>query len=78
MNNAGISVNKPLMEMTEDDYRRIVDINQVSVFLGKQAVVPSMTEANKGSIVNVSSINGLVGGAVGYTCLLYTSPSPRD
>lgn len=53
--------------MTEDDYRRIVDINQVSVFLGTQAVVPSMTEANKGSIVNVSSINGLVGGAVGYT-----------
>lgn len=67
VNNAGISVNKPLMEMTEDDYRRIVDINQVSVFLGTQAVVPSMTEANKGSIVNVSSINGLVGGAVGYT-----------
>ena len=67
VNNAGISVNKPMMEMTEEDYRRIVDINQVSVFLGTQAVVPTMTELGKGSIVNVSSINGLVGGAVGYT-----------
>ena len=65
VNNAGISVNKPMMEMTEEDYRRIVDINQVSVFLGTQAVVPTMTELGKGSIVNVSSINGLVGGAVG-------------
>ncbi len=67
VNNAGISMNKSLMEMTESDYRKIVDINQVSVFLGMKAVVPSMTKAGKGSIVNISSINGLVGGAVGYT-----------
>lgn len=67
VNNAGISVNRPLLEMTEDEYRKIVDINQVSVFLGTKAVVPSMTKAGKGSIVNISSMNGLVGGAVGYT-----------
>ncbi|NLY79138.1 MAG: glucose 1-dehydrogenase [Lysinibacillus sp.] len=67
VNNAGISVNKSLMEMTEEEYRKIVDINQVSVFLGMKAVVPLMQKAGGGSIINISSINGLVGGAVGYT-----------
>lgn len=67
VNNAGISMNKTLMDMTEEEYRKIVDINQVSVFLGMKAVVPSMQKAGGGSIVNISSINGLVGGAVGYT-----------
>ncbi|QHS23421.1 glucose 1-dehydrogenase [Virgibacillus sp. MSP4-1] len=67
VNNAGISMNKSLEEITEEDYRKIVDINQVSVFLGIKAVVPSMKKANSGSIVNISSINGLVGGAIGYT-----------
>lgn len=67
VNNAGISMNKSIMEITEEDYRRIVDINQVSVFLGIKAVVPSMQKAENGSIVNISSINGLVGGAIGYT-----------
>ena len=67
VNNAGISMSKPFLEMSESDYRKIVDINQVSVFLGMKAVVPSMTKNGKGSIVNISSMNGLVGGAVGYT-----------
>ncbi|MHA6250402.1 SDR family NAD(P)-dependent oxidoreductase [Oceanobacillus sp. CAU 1775] len=67
VNNAGISMSKSLLEMSESDYRKIVDINQVSVFLGMKAVVPSMTKAGKGSIVNISSMNGIVGGAVGYT-----------
>lgn len=67
VNNAGISVNKPMMNTTLEEYRRIVDINQVSVFLGMRAVVPSMEKASKGSIVNISSMNGLVAGAIGYT-----------
>lgn len=67
INNAGISMNKSLMEITEEEYRRIVDINQVSVFLGMKAVLPSMQKSHGGSIVNISSINGLVGGAIGYT-----------
>ena len=67
VNNAGISMNKQLLDLTEADYRKIVDINQVSVFLGMKAVVPSMLKEKTGSIVNISSINGLVGGAVGYT-----------
>lgn len=67
VNNAGISISKFFLQMSEAEYRKIVDINQVSVFLGMKAVVPSMQKAGSGSIVNISSINGLVGGAVGYT-----------
>lgn len=67
VNNAGITMAKPLANTSLEDYRRIVDINQVSVFLGIKAVVSSMKKAKNGSIVNISSINGLVGGAIGYT-----------
>ncbi|MNO67782.1 3-alpha-(or 20-beta)-hydroxysteroid dehydrogenase [compost metagenome] len=67
VNNAGISVNNTIANMTEEQYRKIVDINQVSVFLGMKAVFPSMQKANGGSIVNISSMNGLVAGAIGYT-----------
>lgn len=67
VNNAGISLNKFMLELTLDDYMKIVNINQVSVFLGMKAVASSMVKAGGGSIVNISSINGLVGGAVGYT-----------
>ena|SRR5690554_1499160 len=67
VNNAGITLAKSILDTALDDYRRIVDINQVSVFLGMKAVIPSMNKAGVGSIVNISSINGLVGGAIGYT-----------
>jgi len=67
VNNAGITAAKSILQTSESDYRRIVDINQVSVFLGIKAVIPSMQQAGSGSIINISSINGIVGGAVGYT-----------
>lgn len=67
VNNAGISMSKSIFDMSLEDYRKIIDINQVSVFLGIKAVLPSMQKAGGGSIVNISSMNGIVGGAVGYT-----------
>ncbi|MGN7477322.1 glucose 1-dehydrogenase [Solibacillus silvestris] len=67
VNNAGISMAKNMLEMSLDEYMKIVNINQVSVFLGMKTVAGSMMKAGGGSIVNISSINGLVGGAVGYT-----------
>lgn len=67
VNNAGISFNKTFEECSLDDYMKIVNINQVSVFLGMKYVQPSIAKANGGSIINVSSMNGIVGGAVGYT-----------
>lgn len=67
VNNAGISIASSIAKMTLAQYRKIVDINQVSVFLGMKAILPSMQKIENGSIINVSSINGLVAGAIGYT-----------
>ena len=67
VNNAGISPILSVEHSSLDDYMKVVTINQISVFLGTKYVVPSMKKTENGSIVNVSSINGLVGGAFGYT-----------
>lgn len=67
VNNAGITMAKSILQTTEEEYRRILDINQVSVFLGMKAIIPSMQKTTGGSIVNISSMNGLVAGAIGYT-----------
>ena len=67
VNNAGITTHKSISDTSVADYRKILEINQVSVFLGMKAVIPTMKAAKKGSIINISSINGLVGGAIGYT-----------
>lgn len=67
VNNAGITMAKSITDTSVEDYRKIVEINQVSVFLGIKSVVSSMEKAGQGTIVNISSLNGLVGGAVGYT-----------
>ena len=56
MNNAGIALIKPFEEITLEEYQRVIAINQTSVFLGMQAVAPSMRRALGGSIVNISSI----------------------
>ncbi|WP_330351304.1 SDR family NAD(P)-dependent oxidoreductase [Streptomyces sp. NBC_00582] len=68
VNNAGIVVDAPIEELTEADYRRVVDVNQVDTFLGMKSVLASMRAAGGGSIVNVSSA-GLVGlpGILPYT-----------
>jgi 3alpha(or 20beta)-hydroxysteroid dehydrogenase len=68
VNNAGIFRRGSLRTTTLADYRRVIDINQVGVFLGMQAVAPTMIEQRSGSIVNISSIAGFVGtaGAIAY------------
>ena len=68
VNNAGIAMIKQIDEITEEEYRRVIDINQVSVFLGMKYVHPSMKKAEHGSIINISSVSGLRGnsGSVAY------------
>ena len=61
VNNAGIGYVTPFDELTEADYRKFIDVNQVGVFLGMQAVLPSMRRAGGGSIINISSTAGLRG-----------------
>ena len=48
------------LDFTEEDYHFVCNINQTGVFLGIQAVLPSMIKAGGGSIVNISSIAGMV------------------
>ncbi|WP_436955577.1 SDR family NAD(P)-dependent oxidoreductase [Staphylococcus sp. AS1337] len=67
VNNAGITYSTPLEELSLAGYMKIVNINQVSVFLGTKTVAETMKAQNAGSIINISSMNGLVGGAIGYT-----------
>jgi 3alpha(or 20beta)-hydroxysteroid dehydrogenase len=61
VNNAGIWFGKGLDETSLEDYRRVVEINQIGVFLGLRAAVPTMKLAGSGSIVNTSSLAGLRG-----------------
>ena len=65
VNNAGIMVYKPMEEMTLEEYRRVIDVNQVGCFLGMKAVIPGMRATGGGAIVNVSSTAGMRGFAKG-------------
>ena len=66
VNNAGIWITGRLSDTSEADYRRVIDVNQVGVFLGMQAVAKPMIAARSGAIVNISSIAGLRGAAAGF------------
>lgn len=61
INNAGIVSLGPIEQTAESEYRRVIDVNQVGVFLGMKTVLHSMRRAGGGSIINVSSTAGLVG-----------------
>jgi 3alpha(or 20beta)-hydroxysteroid dehydrogenase len=61
VNNAGIAEYAPLVDMTLESYRRVTEVNQTGVFLGMRAVIAPMTAAGGGSILNISSIDGLMG-----------------
>ena len=58
-NNVGIEIPGGILEITEDDWDRTLDVNLKSIFLMCRAVVPHMIEQGGGSIVNISSINGI-------------------
>jgi 3alpha(or 20beta)-hydroxysteroid dehydrogenase len=68
LNNAGILRVSPLEQTSLDDYRAVIDVNQVGCFLGMRAVAGVMRTAGGGSIVNTSSIAGLQGmpGVISY------------
>jgi 3alpha(or 20beta)-hydroxysteroid dehydrogenase len=59
VNNAGVLHFSLLADTALADYRRLVEINQVGTFLGMRAAVAPMRAAGGGSIVNISSIEGL-------------------
>lgn len=64
VNNAGISgVNKPTHEITEKEWNSLMAINVNGVFFCTKHAIPAMIDAGGGSIINLSSIYGLVGAA---------------
>ena len=66
VNNAGSLVDRlKLLELTEERWDYVMDLNLKSAFLCAQAVAPSMIERKDGAIINVSSIAGRNGGALG-------------
>jgi len=67
-NNAGIYPFKPLVEMKEEDWDRVMGVNLKGVFNCTKAVLPKMIEQKSGNIINISSIAGAV---VGYINLAH-------
>ena len=61
VNNAGITKRIPITEMPLEDFERIMAVNVRGVFLGIKHALPFMKQHGGGSIVNISSICGLVG-----------------
>ena len=61
LNNAGVFLAAPLADTSLDDFRRVIDVNVVGVFLGMRAVAGAMSAQRAGSIINVSSVAGLTG-----------------
>jgi len=66
VNNAGISSRAFTDDTGIDAWDKIMEVNSKGVFLGTRAAIPKMLEAGGGSIVNISSIMGLVGSAGGH------------
>jgi meso-butanediol dehydrogenase / (S,S)-butanediol dehydrogenase / diacetyl reductase len=61
VNNAGVSKRVPLLEMSEDEWDRVIDINLKGQFLTIRAVAPGMIERKSGRIINLSSVCGKQG-----------------
>ncbi len=64
LNNAGIAMRLPVAELSEEDWHRCLDVNLTGVFLCSKAAIPAMQNNGCGSIINLSSIYGIVGADV--------------
>ena len=63
VNNAGVLVVADLENTTDEEWERVIAVNQKGTWLGMKAAVPAMRRRGGGAIVNISSIGGLVGTA---------------
>jgi len=61
VNNAGIVRDNVSWKMSDEEWQQVIDVNLTGVFNCCRATIPFMRNANKGSIVNIASINGLRG-----------------
>jgi len=69
INNAGINIRKPTLEMSDDEWGQVLDVNLSAPFMCARAVAPYMIERSYGRIINISSMLGIVGmaGRAPYT-----------
>ncbi|MDC8107144.1 glucose 1-dehydrogenase [Chryseobacterium sp. B21-037] len=71
VNNAAIigDIESPLEERSVKEFNKVLNINLTSQFIGMKSVIPFMKKVKGGSIINISSIGGIVGsaGGTGYT-----------
>lgn len=61
VNNAGIAAYTPIIGGDVDEYKKVIDVNQLGVYLGMRSAAPAMKSRGGGSIINISSIDGLIG-----------------
>ena len=61
VNSAGIGANKPFAETDIAGFRKLLEVNVIGTFVVSHAVAPALRASGGGSIVNISSISGLVG-----------------
>ena len=61
VNNAGITRDKLMLKMTEEDFETVLKINLTGAFNMTQSVLKPMTKARQGAIINISSVVGLTG-----------------
>lgn len=60
VNNAAVVMMKSILDTTEEDYMRVVGINQLGTFLGIRSVINPMKAAGGGSIINIASIDAMM------------------
>jgi NAD(P)-dependent dehydrogenase (short-subunit alcohol dehydrogenase family) len=67
-NNVGVAIPGTAEDMSEDDFRRVLDVNLIGVWRGMRAAIPEMLRTGGGSIINTSSVQGHVAfqGWAGY------------
>src|SRR5579859_605198 len=61
VNNAGILNTKGISDTSEEEWDAIINVNQKGVWLGTKVAIPAMKKRGGGSIINISSIYGLIG-----------------
>jgi len=88
INNAGTSYkNKPTVDVTEDEFDKVMAVNVKSIYFSIPAIIPAMKERGGGSIINIASIGamrprpGLVWynaskGAVANVCFAFACSTP--